>query len=159
LITGAVTFPTSSDGKLHGKNGDYLPLLIALQKNGVSLDLPVTLISIGIKEYEADAIVELNAGGAFTKVGAYENTRYRILFYLDPSKLAGPLSDYEGDALIGGAAAPAGTDPSQVVTQLAMPTEIRIQLTQTDTGLTPALIDRSTQIFPLIVERNVATAS
>jgi hypothetical protein len=158
IVSGAVSFPTSPDGKLHGKSGDYLSLLIGFTKGGIGLPLPVLAISFGVKEYESDALILLSAGAGFTAIGSYQNTRYRTLVYLDPAKLAGPFSDYESDALIGEAAAPAGTDPSQLITVLAMPAEIRVSIAQADTTLTPGTIDRSSQIFALQIERNEAPA-
>lgn len=154
LISGAVSFPTSPDGKLHGKNGDYLPLLIGLQKSGELLDLPVTGIAFGLKEFESDARLILS-DGAFTKLGAYERTRWRTLVYLDPDKLAGALSDYEAAAVIGGTAPTTPTDDSQLITMFAAPCEIEIELQQTDPNLTPSIIQRSTQIFTMLLERAI----
>jgi hypothetical protein len=154
LISGAVSFPTSPDGKLHGKSGDYLPLLIGLQKSDVLLDLPVTGISFGLKEFESDARLILS-DGAFTKLGSYERTRWRTLVYLDPDKLAGALSDYEASAVVGGSAATTTTDDSQMVTSFAAPCELQIELQQTDPNLTPAIIQRSTQIFTMVLERAI----
>jgi len=154
LISGSVSFPTAADGKLHGKNGDYLPLLIGLQKSGELLDLPVTGIAFGLKEFESDARLILS-NGAFTKLGSYERTRWRTLVYLDPAKLAGALADYEATAAVGDAAATTTTDDSQLITLLSAPCEIQIELQQTDTNLTPATIHRSSQIFTLLLERAI----
>lgn len=154
LISGAVSFPTSLDGKLHGKSGDYLPLLIGLQKSGELLDLPVTGIAFGLKEFESDARLILS-DGAFTKLGAYERTRWRTLVYLDPDKLQGALSDYEASAVIGGTTPTTTTDDSQLITMLAAPCEIQIEIQQTDPNLTPAIIQRSTQIFTMLLERAI----
>lgn len=154
LISGAVSFPTSPDGKLHGKSGDYLPLLIGLQKSDELLDLPVTGISFGLKEFESDARLILS-DGAFTKLGSYERTRWRTLVYLDPGKLSGALSDYEASAVVGGSAATTTTDDSQMVTSFSAPCELQIELQQTDPNLTPAIIQRSTQIFTMVLERAI----
>jgi len=154
LISGAVTFPTSPDGKLHGKNGDYLPLLIGLQKSGELLDLPVTGISFGLKEFESDARLILS-NGFFTKLGSYERTRWRTLVYLDPTKLQGALSDYEASAVVGDASSTSTTDDSQLITLLSAPCEIQIDLQQTDPNLTPSTIQRSSQIFTMLLERAI----
>ena len=154
LISGAVTFPTAADGKLHGKSGDYLPILIGLQKSGELLDLPVTGIAFGLKEFESDARLILS-NGAFTKLGSYERTRWRTLVYLDPTKLAGALADYEATAAVGDAASTTTTDDSQLITLLSAPCEIQIELQQTDTNLTPATIHRSSQIFTMLLERAI----
>jgi hypothetical protein len=154
LISGAVTFPTSPDGKLHGKSGDYLPLLIGLQKSGELLDFPVTGIAFGIKEFESDARLILS-DGAFTKLGAYERTRWRTLVYLDPDKLSGALSDYEASAVVGDSATTTTPDDSQLITLLSAPCEIQIELQQTDPNLTPSTIHRSTQIFTMLLERAI----
>lgn len=154
LISGTVTFPTSPDGKLHGKSGDYLPLLIGLQKSGELLDLPVTGIAFGLKEFESDARLILS-NGAFTKLGSYERTRWRTLVYLAPDKLAGALSDYEASAIIGDTTATTSTDDAQLITLLSAPCELEIELQQTDPNLTPASIQRSSQIFTLLLERAI----
>ena len=154
LISGAVSFPTSADGRLHGKSGDYLPLLIGLQKSGELLDLPVTGIAFGLKEFESDARLILS-DGAFTKLGAYERTRWRTLAYLDPAMLQGALADYEASAAVGDAASTATTDDSQLITLLAAPCEFQIELQQTDTNLTLATIHRSSQIFTMLLERAI----
>jgi hypothetical protein len=155
LISGAVSFPTSPDGKLHGKNGDYLPLLIGLKKNGTLLDLPVTGLTFGLKEFESEALVILSQPAAFSKVGGYERTRWRTLVYLDPVALAGPLADYEASTAVGGVEPDAKTDDSQMVTLLAAPCEIQVELQQLDTNLSPATIIRSSQIFSMLVERQL----
>ena len=154
LISGAVSFPTSPDGKLHDKSGDYLPLLIGLQKSGELLDFPVTGVAFGLKEYESDARLILS-DGAFTKLGAYEHTRWRTLIYLDPALLAGALADYEASAAVGDAASTTTTDDSQLITLLAAPCEFQIEIQQTDPNLTPATIQRSTQIFTMLLERAI----
>ena len=154
LISGAVTFPTSADGKLHGKSGDYLPLLIGLQKSGELLDLPVTGIAFGLKEFESDARLILS-NGSFTKLGSYERTRWRTLVYLDQDKLAGALADYEASAAVGDAASTTTTDDSQLITLLSAPCEFQIELQQTDPNLTPAIIHRSSQIFTMLLERAI----
>lgn len=154
LISGAVTFPTSPDGKLHGKSGDYLPLLVGLQKSGELLDLPVTGIAFGLKEFESDARLILS-NGSFTKLGAYERTRWRTLVYLDPDKLQGSLSDYEASAVVGDASSTSTTDDSQLITLLSAPCEIQIDLQQTDPNLTPDTIQRSSQIFTMLLERAI----
>ena len=154
LISGAVSFPTSADGKLHGKSGDYLPLLVGLQKSGELLDLPVTGIAFGLKEFESDARLILS-DGAFTKLGSYERTRWRTLVYLDPAKLAGALADYEASATVGDAASTTTTDDSQLITLLSAPCEFQIEIQQTDTNLTPSTIHRSTQVFTILLERAI----
>jgi hypothetical protein len=154
LISGAVTFPTAADGKLHGKCGDYLPLLIGLQKSGELLDLPVTGIAFGLKEFESDARLILS-NGAFTKLGSYERTRWRTLVYLDTATLQGALADYEASAAVGDAASTTTTDDSQLITLLSAPCEIQIELQQTDPNLTPATIHRSSQIFTMLLERAI----
>ena len=155
LISGAATFPTSPDGKLHGKNGDYLPLLVGLKKNGTLLDLPVIGITFGLKEFEAESLIILSQPWAFSKVGGYERTRWRTLVYLDPAALAAPLADYEASAAVGGAAPDDRTDASQLVTRLAAPCEIQMELQQTDSSLIPSAITRSSQIFTLLLERQL----
>ena len=155
LISGAATFPTSPDGKLHGKNGDYLPLLVGLKKNGTLLDLPVIGITFGLKEFEAESLIMLSQPWAFSKVGGYERTRWRTLVYLDPAALAAPLADYEASAAVGGAAPDDRTDASQLVTRLAAPCEIQMELQQTDSSLIPSAITRSSQIFTLLLERQL----
>ncbi|XHR30423.1 MAG: Ig domain-containing protein [Chthoniobacteraceae bacterium] len=154
LISGAVTFPTSPDGKLHGKNGDYLPLLVGLQKSGELLDLPVTGIAFGLKEFESDARLILS-NGSFTKLGSYERTRWRTLVYLDPAKLEGALSDYEASAAVGDATSTTTTDDSQLITLLSAPCEIQVDLQQTDPNLSPSTIQRSSQIFTMLLERAI----
>ena len=157
IVSGAVSFPTSPDGKLHGKDGDYLPLLIGLKKSDTLLDLPVVGIAFGLKAFESDTPLILS-NGAFSKQGAYERTRWRTLVYLDPAKLAGALSDYEATAVIGEDQASGGKDTpddSQLITRIAAPCELQITLQQTDLHLTPGVIHRSSQIFALIVERAI----
>lgn len=154
LISGVVTFPTSPDGKLHGKSGDYLPLLIGLQKSGELLDLPVTGIAFGLKEFESDARLILS-NGSFTKLASYERTRWRTLVYLDPAKLEGALSDYEASAAVGDAATTTTTDDSQLITLLSAPCEIQVDLQQTDPNLSPSTIQRSSQIFTMLLERAI----
>jgi len=152
LISGAVSFPTAPDGKLHGKSGDNLPFLIGLKKGDELLDLPVTGIAFGLKEFESEARLILSSG-AFTKIGAYERTRWRMLVYLDPEKLKGALNDYEESAEIGGAAPTPATDASKLITLLLAPCEIQIEVQQMDGNLTPSIIRRSSQIFGMLVER------
>jgi len=157
ITSGAVSFPSSPDGKLHGKDGDYLPLLIGLKKGDSLLDFPVVSIAFGLKAFESDAPLILSSG-AFSKIGSYERTRWRTLVYLDPAKLAGALSDYEATAVIGAEQASSGKDApddSQLITRLAAPCELQIAIQQIDPNLTPSVITRSSQIFALVVERAI----
>ena len=154
FVSGSVTFPTSPDSKLHGKSGDYLPLLIGLKKNGILLDLPVGAIAFGLKEFESENRLILSNGN-FTKIGSYERTRFLTLVYLDPAVLAGPLANYEASAQIGDTVPTAQTDDSQLITLLLAPCEIQIAVQQTDTNLAPVTIQRSSQIFPMLLERAI----
>jgi len=153
LITGAVTFPTSADGKLYAKSGDYLMFLVGQKKSGVLLDLPVTGLAFGMKEFESENRLILS-NGAFTKVGVYDKTRWRMLVYLDPDKLKSALGDNEGGAAIGDGALTNPADPTAITVLTAL-CEFQFQMGQTDTNLTPSTIQRSSQIFPVLVERAI----
>ena len=159
LITGALNFPTASDNKLHGKAGDYLCLLIGTKKSSVLLDLPLVGITTGIKEFETDPAQILSPDPtAFTKVGSYQRTRWRAMLYLDPAKLAAAFGDAESNATVGDGASDDKTDPSQLITAPELLCEIRLDIQQTDTTLSPSVISRRSQIFSLVVERSVTPA-
>ena len=115
----------------------------------------MTGITFGLKEFEAESLIILSQPWAFSKVGSYEQTRWRTLVYLDPTALAAPLADYEASAVVGGSAPDDKADASQVVTRLAAPCELQIELQQTDSNLTPSTITRSSQIFSMILEREL----
>lgn len=153
LISGAVTFPTSADGKLYAKSGDYLMFLVGQKKSGVLLDLPVTGLAFGMKETESENRLILS-NGAFTKVGVYDKTRWRMLVYLDPVALKSALGDNEAAAAIGDGALTNPTDPT-AITVLPALCEFQFQIGQTDTNLTPSTIQRSSQIFPVLIERAI----
>jgi len=159
LVSGAVTFPTSLDGFLHVKEGDTIPFLLGMTKNGVVLDVPLTSVTIGIKEFETDGLIALSNISAILQVGTYDQTRYRMYFSLTKSSaLSAALSDYEALAALGDQfPVPAATDPAALITMIPAPCEIKITILVPDPtgGVDPVSIERSSQIFPMLIERSI----
>lgn len=155
LPSGAVSFPTveavSQPGAgtgaggdkagpavlLRAKKGDDLPLLVGLKKNGVLLDLPVAALGLAIKQFDPDAPLIVTTG-EFTKVGAYESTRWRMLATLAPAALEGAIS--ENDA-----------DTGSAFVALC---EVQVKIQQTDPHLPGALIRRTSQTFGIEIARD-----
>jgi len=80
--------------------GDKVSLLVGARKFGVLRDVnpasQTVSLKVALKEFEPELVLTL-AGGAATKLGSADTTRYRIPVWLDPAAWA-VLGDYEGDA-------------------------------------------------------------
>ncbi|WP_075087842.1 Ig domain-containing protein [Verrucomicrobium spinosum] len=86
ISTGKVSLvggEVSETAVLFGKKGDWLMLSVGFVKGGILQDLPVSVLTYVIKEYDLEGILVQSAGD-FEKIGSYEATRYRIVCHLDP---------------------------------------------------------------------------
>ncbi len=89
----------AGDPVLYGKSGDHLIADIGFTMDGgVSLiPLGPSVITVGLKEFDPEGLLAVSDGG-FETVGEWDQTRYRVLCHLEPSKLESALSNYEEDA-------------------------------------------------------------
>ncbi len=99
LETGFVhgVYPDSKQWAMYAKHGDLLPVFVGFTKGGVLQSLPLALLRFGIKEYESEELVALNASAEFEQLGSFETTRYRLLANFDNPTLASWLANNEGD--------------------------------------------------------------
>jgi hypothetical protein len=136
--TGKVTFPGSTDGCGCGKLGDTLLLNVGFRKNGVLLDLPITFLRIGFKEWDDGAPLWLS-DGACTKAGSYDRTRYRCVATIERAAFAGVVSDY-------------AQDKQTILDAIAEIEWLQVNL---DATLAPALLRRSSQHFTFRVGQDI----
>ncbi len=87
------------DPVLFAKSGDHLLLDVGFTADGGDslIDLGPSAITLGLKEYEPENLLDLSDGG-FETIGEWDRTRYRILCHLEASKLEAALGNYEEDA-------------------------------------------------------------
>ena len=119
------------------KENDDLMMRIFFQKSGTTLDLPLTSLKFGVKEFEPDGLLDLS-DDAFAKIGVGTNTCYLLHVKFNGPALAGSLSDYEDD---------------QGTFFLAL-TEIERIETNAET-IGPATLTRTSQTFGVRIDRDL----
>lgn len=75
------------------KAGDHLLLNVRFVRGGVTADLPLTGLKFAFKEFEPETIIAESM--AWEKVGAGQNTSYRVLMHVEGDNLRGALDSYE----------------------------------------------------------------
>lgn len=142
ISTGAVTFPGGKDGLGFGKLGDTVVLMAGWKKYGVLVDLPMVLIRAGFKEFDDGQTLWISDGD-FTKVGAYESTRYRFIATIDRDSFSGAVAGY-------------GEDKKTIMDAIC---EIEWMQNNLDPALSPAILRRSSQGFTFNVGKDLVTDS
>lgn len=142
ISNGKVTFPGGTDGLGFGKLGDTLVLMVGFKKYGTLLDLPIALLRVGFKEFDDGNTLWLSEGD-FTKVGAYESTRYRMVATIDRDSFSGVVSGY-------------AEDKKTILDAIA---EFEWMQNNLDTTLLPEILRRSSQGFTFNVGKDLVTDS
>jgi len=74
------------------KSNDVMTISVGCTKAGVLQDLPISMITLFLREYGEDgAAIALNAGDV-VKVGEYDTTRYRVVLDLTEPEIAAALA-------------------------------------------------------------------
>ena len=139
VSTGQVSFPGGGSGGF-GKLGDSVVLMVGFRKYGVLLDLPIALLRVGFKEFDDGPTLWLSDGD-FTRVGADESTRYRIVATLERSAFSAAVSGY-------------AEDKKTIMDAVA---EFEWLVSNTDPGLTPAVLRRSSRGFTFFTGTDLVT--
>lgn len=86
------------DPVLYCKSGDYLIADIGFTADGGKSLIPIgpSVLTVGLKEMDPDELLEVSDGG-FETIGEWDQTRYRVLCFLEAAKLEAALSNYEAD--------------------------------------------------------------
>jgi hypothetical protein len=142
ISNGKVTFPGGTDGLGFGKLGDTIVLMVGFKKYGTLLDLPIALLRVGFKEFDDGNTLWLS-GGDFTKVGAYESTRYRMVATIDRDAFTGVVSGY-------------AEDKKTILDAIA---EFEWMQNNLDPALLPAILRRSSQGFTFNVGKDLVSDS
>lgn len=122
---------------LRAKLGDQFFINIGFRKGGRLVSLPMALLTLGIKEFEGEALVELN-DGTWSEVGSADTPKYQIRADFDQAALSTILGSYEGD----------------VATYFAALAEIEFQTTYNDGG-TLLTNTRTSRRFGIRVDRDL----
>jgi hypothetical protein len=88
----------TGDPALFCKSGDYIIADIGFTMDGGKSLIPIgpSVVTVGLKEFDPEGLLAVSDGG-FETIGEWDQTRYRVLCFLEASKLEAALSNYEGD--------------------------------------------------------------
>lgn len=130
------------------KRGDRFMLSVGFTKDGILQELPVELLTLGIRRFEDDEATILLNDGVCEQIGDYDTTRYRILVDLREAAthaaLTALLADFEQD---GGAATYVLTEMEAVLVQ------------EVFTGAGPEELPLTARTFTSILSRDLVNTT
>lgn len=143
LATGTVALAGLQPGgdeapTLFVKSGDQLLLDVGFWKGGYLQQLPITAISMNLREFEGDGDLTLS-DGSFDQISSDRDTRFRIMVDFNKAAIEAALSSYESDVRTG---------------FLAI-AEIEWQYSHGDPVLSPSTAIRTSQTFRVVMDRDM----
>ena len=81
---------------LHVKSGDRLVLSVGFMKDETLVELPLSELRFGLKEFEPERL-HLLSDGSYVQNGQFEDARYQIVVDFNASVISSILTGYEDD--------------------------------------------------------------